>query len=314
MSMALYQEFYGLAERPFSLTPDPQFFYWSESHWTALESLLYGIDQKVGFMMVTGEIGTGKTTLGRVLLGKLGLKVKTAVIFNSFLNEEELLETILDDFGLPPKIRSRKEKIDELNRFLIDLLARGENAVLIIDEAQNLSIPVMEQIRMLSNLETEKEKALQIIFLGQLELNQKLQTPELKQLNQRLALRLRLLPLSPRQMEEYILQRLIVAGDRGKISFAPAAIQEIYCFSRGIPRLVNLLCDRALLGGFVDQTYHIDQRVVKRAAQNLQGEELKKWSFDHLPRPARLSRWRYVLLMLFLFTLTTLSPGKNPFP
>ena len=291
----MYQEFYGFKEKPFALTPDPQFFYLSETHWTAIKSLLYGIQRRMGFMVVTGDIGTGKTTLCRVLLEKLGREVKTAVIFNSFLTEEELLESILQEFGLPAKGMSRKERIDELNLFLLDLLSRGENAVLMIDEAQNLSIPVLEQIRMLSNLETEKEKILQIILMGQRELNQKLQSPELKQLNQRITIRLQLLRLSPTKTEGYIQQRLMVAGARGNITFSRAAFQEIYKFSQGIPRLINLLCDRTLLAGFVEQTYHIHKGIVKKAEKSLSGREVDTtftnlWAFlcRSIPLPMAL--------------------------
>ena len=307
----MYQEFYGFKEKPFALTPDPQFFYLSETHWTAIKSLLYGIQRRMGFMVVTGDIGTGKTTLCRVLLEKLGREVKTAVIFNSFLTEEELLESILQEFGLPAKGMSRKERIDELNLFLLDLLSRGENAVLMIDEAQNLSIPVLEQIRMLSNLETEKEKILQIILMGQRELNQKLQSPELKQLNQRITIRLQLLRLSPTKTEGYIQQRLMVAGARGNITFSRAAFQEIYKFSQGIPRLINLLCDRTLLAGFVEQTYHIHKGIVKKAEKSLSGREAdftiaRLWAFlsRSIPLPMAL------LIIFFSVGASILSSPK----
>ena len=269
----MYQEFYGLKEKPFALTPDPQFLFLSESHRTAIESLLYGIYQKEGFMVLTGDIGTGKTTLCRALLGRVDPQVKTAVIFNSFLTEEELLETILQDLGLVTKGKSRKKLIDELNKFLLSQLSEGNHVALIIDEAQNLSIPVLEQIRMLSNLETEKEKMLQIILLGQLELVEKLQSFELKQLNQRIAIRHRLLPLTRAEMEGYIYQRLLVAGAQGNVTFSNPALNEIYQFSKGIPRLINLLCDRALLAGFVDQTYHMEEEIIQKAKTSLLGME-----------------------------------------
>jgi general secretion pathway protein A len=199
--------------------------------------------------------------------------VKTAVIFNSFLTEEELLETILQDLGLATKGKSRKKLIDELNKFLLSQLSEGNHVALIIDEAQNLSTPVLEQIRMLSNLETEKEKMLQIILLGQLELVEKLQSPELKQLNQRIAIRHRLLPLTRAEMEGYIYQRLLVAGAQGNVTFSSLALNEIYQFSKGIPRLINLLCDRALLAGFVDQTYHMEEEIIQKAKKSLLGME-----------------------------------------
>lgn len=269
----MYQEFYGLREKPFALTPDPQFLFLSESHRTAMESLLYGIHQREGFMVLTGDIGTGKTTLCRALLGRVDPQVKTAVIFNSFLTEEELLESILQDLGLATKGKSRKKLIDELNKFLLSQLSDGNHVALIIDEAQNLSIAVLEQIRMLSNLETEKEKMLQIILLGQLELVEKLRSPELKQLNQRIAIRHRLLPLTRVEMEGYIYQRLLVAGAQGNITFSNSALNEIYQFSKGIPRLINLLCDRALLAGLVDQAYHIEEGIIQKAKKSLLGRE-----------------------------------------
>jgi general secretion pathway protein A len=239
----------------------------------AMESLLYGIYQREGFMVLTGDIGTGKTTLCRALLGRVDSRVKTAVIFNSFLTEEELLESILQDLGLATKGRSRKKLIDELNKFLLSQLSEGNHVALIIDEAQNLSVPVLEQIRMLSNLETEKEKMLQIILLGQLELVEKLQSPELKQLNQRVAIRYRLLPLTRAEMEGYIYQRLLVAGAQGNVTFSTPALNEIYEFSKGIPRLINLLCDRALLAGFVDQTYRLEEEIIQKARKSLLGME-----------------------------------------
>ena len=269
----MYQEFYGLKERPFSLTPDPQFLYLSESHRTSIDSLLYGIYQREGFIVLTGDIGTGKTTLCRALLGKLDHQVKTAVIFNSFLTEKELLESSLQDLGIDTKRKSRKKLIDELNKFLLQQLSEGNPVVLIIDEAQNLSPPVLEQIRMLSNLETEKEKMLQIVLLGQLELEEKLRSPGLKQLNQRIAIRHHLLPLTRIETEAYINQRLTVAGAQGNITFSNGALSEIYQYSKGIPRLINILCDRALLAGFVDQTYQIDRRIVDKARVSLLGKE-----------------------------------------
>jgi len=303
----VYQEFYGLKEKPFSLTPDPQFLYLSESHRTAMESLLYGIYQRGGFIVLTGDIGTGKTTICRAILEKFDENVKTAVIFNSFLTREELLESILQDFGCLSKGKLKKERIDALNKFLIQQLSQGKNAVLIIDEAQNLSIPVLEQIRMLSNLETEKEKMLQIVLVGQRELDQKLQSPELKQLNQRIAIRHQLLPLSRTETESYIYQRLMVGGAQGNIIFSRSAFNEIYSFSKGIPRLINLLCDRALLGGFVEQTYHINKEIIRRARVSLSGNEMTTggsslWTWLRRPVPYPIA-----LFAIFLFLFASLG-------
>ena len=276
----MYREFYNLKEKPFSLTPDPQFLYLSECHQTAIESLLYGIYQKEGFMVVTGDIGTGKTTICRALLERLDKNVKTAVIFNSFLSERELLESILQDLGYPSKWKSRKELIDALNIFLIHQLSEGKNVVLLIDEAQNLSIPVLEQIRMLSNLETGKEKMLQIVLLGQSEFDHMLQSPELRQLNQRIAIRHHLVPFNRTETESYIYQRLVSAGSQGSITFSKSALDKIYKFSKGIPRLINLICDRAMLGGFVEQAYYIDKQIIKKAKKSLAGEDVRGSYFN----------------------------------
>ncbi len=315
----MYQKFYGLREKPFALTPDPQFLYLSESHRTALNSLLYGIEQREGFFVITGDIGTGKTTICRAVLEKLDKKVKTAVIFNSFLTEGKLLESILQDFGFPSKGRTKHDRINTLNEFLLQLLSHGENAVLIIDEAQNLSIPVLEQIRMLSNLETEKEKMLQIILFGQLELDQKLRSNELKQLNQRISIRHHLMPLTQTEMESYIHQRLMVAGSQGGITFSKSALNEIYKFSKGTPRLVNLLCDRALLGGFVEQYFHIDSGIIKKAKNSLLGEEEAPKPFYSytLPKkliPLRIALWTISICLsmsLIIMNQSYLSPFQN---
>lgn len=302
----MYQQFYGLKERPFVLTPDPQFLFLSESHRTAIESLLYGIQQKDGFMVITGDIGTGKTTICRALLERLDRNVKTAVIFNSFLTEEELLEAILRDFGFSSKGKTRKERIDVLNKMLIFYLSHGKKAVLIIDEAQNLSVPVLEQIRMLSNLETEKEKLLQIILFGQLELDQKLHSAELKQLNQRIALRHYLTPLTPKEMESYIYQRMMVAGSQGRITFSKSAFYEIYKFSKGTPRLINLICDRALLAGFTRQTFYLDKEIIKLARNSLLGKEASSGPHYSSAVSRSFSAHRFPFFTLFILLLVSL--------
>jgi general secretion pathway protein A len=239
--------------------------------------------------------------------------VKAAVIFNSFLSEEELLESILHEYGFPSKGRTRKERLDALNKLLIHYLSQNKNAILIIDEAQNLSVPVLEQIRMLSNLETEKEKILQIILVGQLELNQKLQSPELKQLNQRIAIRYHLLPLTRTEMESYIYQRLEVAGAKGAITFSKSALDEIYKFSKGTPRLINLLCDRSLLGGFVDQAFSIDRGIVSKARKSLSGKEgrsapSRAWALLRFITPTRV-----ILLTTLLLVAGIMMMGQSQF-
>jgi general secretion pathway protein A len=299
----MYLDFYGLKEKPFSLTPDPQFLYLSESHRTAIDSLLYGIQQREGFMVVTGEIGTGKTTICRSLLDRLDKNVKTAVIFNSFLSEGELLRAILQDFGFKTIGRTKAERIDVLNQFLLQQLSQDGHVILLIDEAQNLSIPVLEQIRMLSNLETTKEKMLQIILFGQLELNQKLWSPKLKQLNQRVAIRHHIRPLSREETESYIYQRLTVAGSHGTITFSKSALNEIYRISGGTPRLINLICDRSLLGGFVDETNHIDKEIVLKAKKDLGGETATTSAFRFPPFLKQLTPLRLSLLIVLILLL-----------
>jgi general secretion pathway protein A len=262
-------------------------------------------------MVIAGDIGTGKTTICRAFLERLDKNVKTAVIFNSFLTEEELLESILRDFGFSSKGRTKKERIDAMNKILIYFLSHGKNAVLIIDEAQNLSTPVLEQIRMLSNLETEKEKLLQIILFGQLELDQKLRSAELRQLNQRIAVRHYLLPLTQTETESYIYQRLMVAGSRGGITFSRSALHEIYRFSRGTPRLINLLCDRALLAGFIQQTYCLDKDIVKLAKDSLLGEEESSKPHYSFALPRSLASFRIPFFTFLILLLVGMILGSQ---
>jgi general secretion pathway protein A len=315
MGEKMYEAYYGLNQNPFSLTPDPHFLYWSKNHRETMESILYGIHRREGFIVVTGEIGTGKTTLCRALLERLPSPFKTAVVFNSFVTEAGLLSSILEDFGAPVKGRTKKDRVDALNLFLLDLLSRGGNAVLIIDEAQNLSVPVMEQIRMLSNLETEKEKMLQIVLVGQLELEKKLRSSKLKQLNQRIAIRCRLLPLTRQEMEAYIMRRLVQAGNQRNVTFSRTALDEIYRRSQGIPRLINLLCDRALLAGFVKQMHRIDRALVRKASKSLLGMDEKVSLLSFLRWPRRILPWAIsTLFVLFLLWSGTIQgKQKDPF-
>lgn len=269
----MYEEFYGLRERPFSLTPDPRFLYLSESHRFALEHLIYGITQREGFMLITGDVGTGKTTICRALLGRLDEQTRTALILNPQMSEIELLLSIVSEFGITFSSTSKKEIIDRLNQFLLQQLASGGGATLIIDEAQGLSLPVLEQIRLLSNLETEKEKLLQIVLVGQPELRDKVNLPVLRQLNQRISVRYHLRPLTKVETGKYIEHRLTVAGSEGNITFSRRALSLIFKYSGGIPRLVNIMADRAMLGGFSKQTLSITPGIVKGAADSLGNEK-----------------------------------------
>ncbi len=267
----MYREFYGLSERPFNLTPDTSFLYPSKVHKEVLTHLLYGINARCGFILVTGEVGAGKTTLCRVLLGQLDEKTKVAFVLNSFLTEFELLRAINHDFGLPTKGRTKMDLLDELNDYLLEQNRQGNNVTIIVDEAQNLSFAVLEQIRMLSNLETEKEKLLQIVLVGQPELKTKLASKRLRQLSQRITVRYHLTPLSREDVRNYIYYRLKVAGSRGDILFTGAALDEVYYLSGGVPRLVNSLCDRALMVGYVRGTRRITRAMVCQAASEATG-------------------------------------------
>jgi general secretion pathway protein A len=269
----MYDTFFGLREKPFSVTPDPRFLFLSQSHQEALGQLLYGIDERKGFIAITGEVGTGKTLLCRALLERLGHHVHTALVFNSFLSDLELLRSITEDFGISAVDCTRKGLIDRLNAFLIQEFRDGRNAVLIIDEAQNLAPEVLEQIRMLSNLETERGKLLQIILVGQPELRQQLARPDLRQLNQRIAIRYHLQPFNQQETADYIHHRLLVAGSHGGVKFSPRALSCIYHYADGIPRRINLLCDRALLSAYVQGNMVIDRKIVRHASRELTGQD-----------------------------------------
>ena len=267
----MYREFYGLTERPFNLTPDTSFLYPSRAHREVLTHLLYGINSRCGFILVTGEVGAGKTTLCRALLSQLDEKTKVAFVLNSFLTEFELLRAINQDFGLPTSGRTKMDLLNDLNKFLLEENRLGNNVVIIVDEAQNLSFGVLEQIRMLSNLETEKEKLLQIVLVGQPELRARLVSQRLRQLSQRITVRYHLTPLSREDVRNYIYYRLKVAGSRGDIVLTWSALDEIYYLSAGVPRLINGLCDRALMVGYVKGARRITRAMVCRAASEATG-------------------------------------------
>src|SRR5437016_9160164 len=262
----MYETYYGFAEKPFSLTPDPKYLYRSQSHANAFELLQYAIRRREGFAVVTGDIGTGKTTLCRALLEQIDRTTFTALVLNPFLTEEDLLKRILQDFGVLSREEakssamasiSKQELVETLYDFLLSLVPLKASAVLIIDEAQNLPLKVLEQIRILSNLETDKEKLLQIILVGQLNLMPLLKSPEMRQLDQRVSIRYQLDPLDEDGVASYIAHRLTVAGGAGHVRFVSKAVQKIHRLSGGIPRLINLICDRALLAGFSVHTNRI---------------------------------------------------------
>jgi general secretion pathway protein A len=274
----MHEEYYGFVEKPFSLTPDPKYLYKSESHANAFDLLQYAIRRREGFVVVTGDIGTGKTTLCRAILEQLDRKTFTALVLNPFLSEEDLLRLILQDFGVVSRAEikrgrldgvSKQELIETLNEFLLSLLPLRAGALLIIDEAQNLPLQVLEQIRILSNLETDKEKLLQIVLVGQLNLKDQLRSPELRQLDQRVSIRYELKPLTREETSAYVAHRLTIAGGGAAVSFSPKALDLVHRYTSGIPRLINLICDRALLGGYSARSNRITPEMVGAAAAGL---------------------------------------------
>jgi general secretion pathway protein A len=267
--MHVYLRFFNLRESPFNLTPDPRFLFLSAQHEEALTHLLYGIYERKGFIEITGEVGTGKTVLCRVLLERLDKTVSTALIFNSYLTKMELLQAITDDFGLQPHETTSKGYIDALNEYLLSEFATGHNAVVVIDEAQNLEPTVLEQLRMLSNLETERGKLLQIILVGQPELHAKLATLQMRQLEQRIAVRFHIHELTRTETEQYITHRMSVAGAAHIVTWSRRALRLIHHHTGGIPRRINLLCDRVLMTAFVRETHRVSAAIVRRSVQEL---------------------------------------------
>jgi general secretion pathway protein A len=275
----MYTAYFGLAEPPFSLTPDPRYLYMSERHREGLAHLLYGIQQPGGFVQLTGEVGTGKTTLCRCLLEQLPPEVDVALILNPRLTVVEFLATMCDELHVtyPAETTSVKVLVDALHGHLLEVHARGRRTALIIDEAQNLSADVLEQIRLLTNLETASEKLLQIILIGQPELIRLLERQELRQLAQRITARYHLLPFSTRDTCAYIGHRLLVAGGNSGL-FTPAALRRVLRLSGGVPRVINILCDRALLGAYANDRHRVDVATVRRAGQEVRGSfGRKRW-------------------------------------
>jgi type II secretory pathway predicted ATPase ExeA len=267
----MFEFFFGFSENPFNLTPDPKFLYLSEVHREALSHLQYGIEQRKGFILITGEVGTGKTTICRSLLARLPKKTRTSLVLNPSLSDVELLQAINQDFGIDASSSSKKELLDGLYNFLIEVFVNGENAVLIIDEGQNLTPEVLEQIRMLSNLETEKEKLLQIVLIGQPELLKMLEAPGLRQINDRITLRYHIHPLTHKDTGSYLRHRLEVAGSSTPDIFSRLAVRGIYRYSRGLPRRMNALAERALLMAYLKDTRKVNGRIVKAAIRELKG-------------------------------------------
>ena len=313
----MYTQFFGLRQEPFSIAPDPRYLFMSERHREALAHLLYGVNGGGGFVLLSGEIGAGKTTVCRCFLEQIPKRCNVAYIFNPKLTVAELLRSVCDEFGIPvrhegPGTATVKDYLDPLNEFLLKTHAVGQNNVLVIDEAQNLSAEVLEQLRLLTNLETRERKLLQIILIGQPELRTMLARPELEQLAQRVIARFHLEALSEAETRQYVRHRLAVAGLKKSSPFEREALRRIHRLSRGVPRRINLLCDRALLGAYAEGRPSVDKRIVDKAAAEVFGSE----------RPAR--SWREARLAwaglgaaagAALFGIVALSvDGRAPAP
>lgn len=271
----MYKSFYGLKENPFNVNPDPRFLFLTKQIEEALTGLMYGIQTRKGFITLTGEVGTGKTTLVNRLLDWLHhRRARTAFLFNSRMNSSQLFDFILAEFDIACDSKSKSQQLLKLNHWLLDRYRMGETVVLIIDEAQNLTYPVLEEIRLLTNLETSTEKLLQIVLSGQPELEEKLKLPQLRQLRQRIMLRCQTSPLSKDETQEYIAERLKIAGLSGGPIFSAPAVDAIHIYSSGIPRVINLLCEHSLVNGFVDQQRPIQPKIVEEVAREFQLDEV----------------------------------------
>jgi len=296
--LSLYECHFGLKEKPFKLTPDPKYFYMSKHHQEALAHLVFSIQENKGFVTITGEVGTGKTTLCRSFLNHLDNNIKVAYIFNPCLTDVELLQNINDEFAVPANNDSKKLLIDELNKYLLGEKRKGNKVIVIVDEAQNLSPNVLEQLRLLSNLETETDKLIQIILIGQPELENTLSRPDLRQLKQRITIDWELLPLDKNETSMYIQHRTKIAGGNGKLTFTRNAMGKIHNYSQGIPRLINVLADRALVIAFALGKKQIDSKIIQFAIK-----DLKKKRVNSLKKNNRikLTIVSGLLLLVFLY-------------
>jgi general secretion pathway protein A len=266
----MYQSFYGFKEMPFNITPDPKFLYLSPTHQEALQHLKFGVNERKGFIVLVGEVGCGKTTLCRRFLNELDpARFDTALILNPRVTETQMLKAILSELGEQKIARSQNDLVQQMNSVLLDRIGKGRDIVLIIDEAQNLSFEVLEQIRLLSNLETDKQKLLQIILMGQPELKEVLAREELRQLRQRILVHYELQPLSLSDTTHYIQHRLTLAGSTGRPSFTTWALRAIHKASRGIPRIVNNLCDKSMLSAFIRESDEVNYWDARRAIRDM---------------------------------------------
>ena len=281
----MYRKFFFLKEKPFEITPDPRYLYLSESHREALAHLTYALNEGKGFTVITGEVGTGKTTLVQMLLSRLDSHTRIAHLFNPKLGTRDFFKYICQDFGLKTDgLTTKGEFLSLLHSFLMECYARRERVVLIVDEAQTLSPALLEEVRLLTNLETPKAKLLQVILLGQPELDKTLAQNEFRQLKQRISLRFNLKPLNRKETGEYIVRRLKAAGARNTDLFEDDAVKEIFRYSKGVPRLINVICDNSLMTGFVYEKHRIDRDIVRDVIRDMEGpSERRGWKVIVLP-------------------------------
>ena len=266
----MYQSYYGLTEMPFHITPDPKYLYLSATHQEALQHLRYGVTERKGFIVLIGEVGCGKTTLCRKFLNELDPnRYDSALILNPRVTETQMLKAILAELGADSSGRTKNDLVSQINQVLLAKIAANREIVLIIDEAQNLSFEVFEQVRLLSNLETDKQKLLQIVLMGQTELKDRLAAEELRQLRQRILVHYELRPFSRDEMNHYIQHRLTLAGSMGRPRFTPWALRHIHRYSRGIPRIINNLCDKAVLSAFIRDSDEVNYWDARRASRDL---------------------------------------------
>jgi general secretion pathway protein A len=304
----MYRHFYGLKAKPFEITPDPNFLYLSPGHREALAHLTYAVRERVGFTVITGEVGTGKTTLVQSLLSQLNGRTKTAYLFNPNLNTLDFLEYICEDLGLKVLRRSKGHYISQLYQLLLDYYAQGINVVLIIDEAHRLRADLLEEVRLLTNLETPKGKLLQVVLMGQPELNAILDRHEFRQLKQRVSLRYHLRALTRAETDHYIQSRLQKAGLVNPRIFSPKALSLIYQYSQGLPRLINILCDNALISGYAADRQIIDRKTIREVISGREGptfKEKRKWTV-----PALILA---LVVLIALLAVWSFGPGNYLF-